>query len=539
MTARIPTTLLLLSFLATTAGHESTRPEEHAHEGGPAAFEDSETCRLRLGLKDAETGEALPGMVRLLAEDGTALAIPELLDRCVGLPKKYRALGWHVLAAPTEIEAPGRKVTVEATSGLERTAARTAIDLGGRKTADTSLLLRRFWSAKDRGYEAGNTHLHLKDLTREEADRYLREVSRSDGLDLVFVSYLERALVDRTYTTNAHTPGDLDALSVGEARFKGGEEYRHNFGGGGEGYGHVLFLDLAERVLPASIGPGITKEGTDAIPLRPGIVAARERGATIAWCHNGFGHEDIPSWVGGLVHAQNIFDGGNQGGYAETFYRYLDAGLRVPFSTGTDWFVYDFSRVYVRPLREDGAIDDWIEGLRAGRTFITNGPLLELTVDGARPGDVIEIGEAPVEVRFRVVGRHDFGTPEVVVGGEIVEMGAFEVKQHEGWFEAIGRTKLVLDEPDWVALRISPDCPTRNEFDRQLFGHTSPVYLQRGRESVLRREALESLRDEVIGDVARIRENADFGDGSDESVLSLYRRTIRRLEERISEASAR
>ena len=34
------------------------------------------------------------------------------------------------------------------------------------------------------------------------------------------------------------------------------------------------------------------------------------------------------------------------GSYEENYYRYLNVGLRLPISTGTDWFLYDFARVY-------------------------------------------------------------------------------------------------------------------------------------------------------------------------------------------------
>src|SRR4029450_348859 len=122
---------------------------------------------------------------------------------------------------------------------------------------------------------------------------------------------------------------------------------RPDVGTGGGGFGRVMLLALLKRGEPVSIGPGIMREGTDGIPIQRGIKTARADGATIIWCHNTFGHEDIPNWVSGLVHAQNIFDGGQHGGYADTFYRYLAAGMKVPFSTGTDWFIYDFSRVYV------------------------------------------------------------------------------------------------------------------------------------------------------------------------------------------------
>ena len=83
------------------------------------------------------------------------------------------------------------------------------------------------------------------------------------------------------------------------------------------------------------------RQGTDFPSVRHGIDQAREDGATIVWCHNAFGFEDIPDWIAGVVDAQNIFDGGNKGDYEDTFYRYMDVGLRVPFSTGTDWFMFD------------------------------------------------------------------------------------------------------------------------------------------------------------------------------------------------------
>ena len=82
--------------------------------------------------------------------------------------------------------------------------------------------------------------------------------------------------------------------------------------------------------------------------------------------------------------------------------------LKVPFSTGTDWFIYDFSRVYVRadqPL----TVSTWLKGLEAGRTFITNGPLLELQADAHGIGETVSLA-APqrVAVKCRGFGRGDF-----------------------------------------------------------------------------------------------------------------------------------
>jgi len=178
-------------------------------------------------------------------------------------------------------------------------------------------------------------------------DHYLKSISRADGLELVFVSCLRRAKAERNYISNTYTKQQLQQLSGHGVMFGHGEEHRHNFGSGGEGYGHVMFLNIKELIRPVSIGPGIMGEGMDWLPLRRGIDKAHRNGATTIWCHNAFGFEEVPDWIAGVLDAHNIFDGGSRGTYEDTFYRFMDIGLRVPFSTGTDWFIYDFSRVYV------------------------------------------------------------------------------------------------------------------------------------------------------------------------------------------------
>ncbi|NJN05341.1 MAG: CehA/McbA family metallohydrolase, partial [Rhodobacteraceae bacterium] len=122
----------------------------------------------------------------------------------------------------------------------------------------------------------------------------------------------------------------------------------------------------------------------------------------------------------GRLHANNIFDGGTHGGYADTYYRFLNVGLKVPFSTGTDWFLYDFSRAYARvngPLTEQR----WLVALAAGRSFIGNGPLLELTADGHDIGDTLRFeGAKTVPITGRVTGRTDFQKMELIHNGAVI-----------------------------------------------------------------------------------------------------------------------
>jgi hypothetical protein len=314
--------------------------------------------------------------------------------------------------------------------------------------------------------------------------------------------------------------------------------------GYGEGYGHVMLLDIRELVQPVSIGPGIMKSGHDGTPLQPGIENAHDQGGRAIWCHNDWGMEDIPNWLTGRLDAQNIFDGGHHGSFKDSFYRYLNVGLRVPFSTGTDWFMYDLSRVYAAA---NGALTPraWLEALAAGQSFISNGPLLEFSVEGHGIGETLELS-APRAVRVEGVarGRGDFGRIELVRNGNVVL--AANTEAVDGHFEARLDGMVDLAGPGWLALRTPPP-PTPDENDRQethprnelgghLFGHTSPVYVTVAGRSVFDFAEAERLLADMRSAQQAITEHGQFPDDASKArVLGVYDEAIATLGRRMNE----
>ncbi len=495
-------------------------------------------CDLSIVLE--EEGRAVPGLIRFEDARGGAVAPGGLLSRGLGLEEKHPALRWSVLPGPSQARLAREKLVVQAFHGLETELSRAEIDLTDREQAELRIPLKRFANEREKGWTGANTHLHLKEISREESDRYLGEVPRADGLDALFVSYLERTDADRGYISNRYTEADLQALTGRTGvLFGNGEEHRHNFTGFGEGFGHVMFLNIRALIHPVSIGPGIMKKGTDGLPLQKGIDEARRDGATVLWCHNTFGLEDIPNWVTGRPHAQNIFDGdpATHGNYKDTFYRYLNAGLRVPFSTGTDWFIYDFSRVYAA-VREPRGPRDWLGVLEAGRTFITNGPLLELDVAGETPGGTVRLEKAGrVRFKIRAAGRVDFGRIELIRNADVVAKAGSRAE--EGHFTAAMEGELEIPGPCWIALRMPPP-PTKEEPNEKhpvtelggpLFAHTSAVQVEVAGNRVFDAEAVKGLLEEVRQSRATIEKIAVFADEHERGhVLGVYAVAIRVLE---------
>src|SRR5437879_3575172 len=74
--------------------------------------------------------------------------------------------------------------------------------------------------------------------------------------------------------------------------------------------------------------------------------------------------------------------------------RLLNCGIRLSASTGSDWFICSSNRVYV-DVGTDFSYDRWLDRLRSGPSFITNGPVLRLTVAECPPSnDVLELRTA-------------------------------------------------------------------------------------------------------------------------------------------------
>jgi hypothetical protein len=487
---------------------------------------------VRLQLVDETTGKSVAGIVRVLGADRKPIELSGLFDRLTGIKKEAPGVVWYVLPAEgAAVTLPRAKLDVEALSGLETALARRSLDLVADPPQEVAIPLSYIFRPESSNLVAGNTHLHLRGKSLKEADQYLRQVPVADRLRVMFISYLERDKDDEAYITNKYPVGDLPQFASTGVLFNNGEEHRHNFQGYGEGYGHVMFLNIRDLIKPASLGPGISGGGFDDSPLRPGIDNARKQGGTIIWCHNTLGHEDVLNAITGRLHALNVFDGSRGGKYEDNYYRYLNIGLRMPLSTGTDWFVYDFSRVYAE-VKGQLSVPAWLEAVKAGRCQATNGPLLSLRIDGKTPGDVISLKEPKkAKIEASAVGRHPLQRLELVHNGRVIKTATPTGKAANTVEFA---EELRIDGPAWFALRIDGD--TKNELDKTLYAHTSPVYVDYQGRGVFDVDAALGLLKQVEEGQAAIKSAGQFSrPEAAAKLLALYDDAVRDLRARIND----
>ena len=77
-------------------------------------------------------------------------------------------------------------------------------------------------------------------------------------------------------------------------------------------------------------------------------------------------------------------------------------------------------RTYAR-LDEEFSYEAWCRAVRSGRTFLSGGPLVSLSVDGCEPGGTVEVsGPGRVSVHAAVRSIFPLDSLEVVRNGEVV-----------------------------------------------------------------------------------------------------------------------
>jgi hypothetical protein len=171
---------------------------------------------------------------------------------------------------------------------------------------------------------------------------------------------------------------------------------------------------------------------------------------------------------------------------AAVWYRLLNLGYRIPAGAGTDAMAnfaslrgpVGLNRVYAWVPEWPLNVELWYEALKKGRTFATNGPLLEFTLGGKPIGDELKFERAQPAVPFTAKLRSIVPVDhlEVVCNGQVVQ--ALKLEGERDSADASGT--LPLKESGWCVLRASSDNAEYPVLDNYVYATTSPIYVTIG-----------------------------------------------------------
>jgi hypothetical protein len=215
----------------------------------------------------------------------------------------------------------------------------------------------------------------------------------------------------------------------------------------------------------------------------------------------------------------------------EIYYRILNSGLRIPPSAGSASGVLPnpvgYNRVYVHL---DGGMDHagWWEGLRAGRSFVTNGPLLLAKANGQLPGHVFsaEAGETvEMDVTAELVSRDPLAVIEIVRDGKVEK----RLSPSE-WRSGRSLGTLRFTESGWFLVRVRADVPHTFRF-----ASTAPFHVEIGGKRRIDPASARFFLDWVRERIGRIKLDDP---AQREEVLKWHRQAERFWQERLEAAEA-
>jgi hypothetical protein len=214
---------------------------------------------------------------------------------------------------------------------------------------------------------------------------------------------------------------------------------------------------------------------------------------------------DNEAWGRGRDRAQYPPAWGNGLWTQDIYYHILNTGFRLPPSAGSASGVLPnpvgYNRVYVQ-VNGELTHEKWWEGLRAGRVFVSNGPLLRCRANGQWPGHIFK-SERPIEVLLegRLEARDRLAAVELIHNGRTNRLALPQ--------------RVILHESGWFLVRAIAD--VTNTFR---FASTGPWHVEIGAQPPpVQRASAQFFLDWVRARMAGLK--PDAMDTSGEAVGSL------------------
>lgn len=438
--------------------------------------------KVTVHVIDTETDAACPARITIVGSDGICRSGGEygehntLTQKPIIYPpiNVWQKLPFFYTNRACEIYVPAGITEISATRGFEHELAKKTVDLAPAQSQRLTLKPSRIADLKTVGWYSADTHVHwvTNQWNIDEPLELLDVVQKAEDIAVVNNLTLLQRYANQAFISPSQAPmGPIEKYCKNGFHVEMGEEYRNE-----DLYGHLCFLNLQWLVQP--LGTGSIIAGPDALdyPInRTAIEACRQQGGISIEAHGTGGNKDVPVNV---IH--NLTDSLDQM-EPDMYYRLLDCGFRLPLTNGSDHPArpLGIARAYVR-FDGDFSYSNWINGIRKGRTFTTSGPLLFLTVNNAKIGDVIDVAETKtLSITAKAISKFPIGRLQIVSNQKVIR----EIESDQ--LQAELNIEVPADESRWIVARCSNRQDGRTDFGFGNFNaitgpgiaHTSPIYV--------------------------------------------------------------
>jgi hypothetical protein len=430
---------------------------------------------VHVRISDAATGQPTPVRLRLVDAAGvcrmpfgrlTAFATAPGAD--VGGQVRLGDVDFAYIDGVCEVHLPPGPVRVEVAKGPEYLPLCREVVLGPGKIA-LRLTIERILDWRSRGWYSGDGRAH--DLSPHAA----RLEGAAEGLDVVNLLAYERP-----------PSSDRPAAFVNLLAFSGTQPAL-------EGPPYVVVNTCNTHPVLGTVA--LLNCHRVVYPLRFGAPGGMDDWSIVAWCDQCHRKKGLVVWpdlprltaeqpqgealAALLLGKMDAFEVCRLSHSLSDWYRLLACGQRLPLigASGKDSNAVALGamRTYAHlEPNQEFSYGAWIEAVRTGRTFVTDGPLLALAVNGQEIGSVLSLPdeEQPVHVQAEAHSVTPFARLECVYNGAVIAANSpVQAEGTKGWTTTLA-TDVPIAGSGWLAARCLGA-------DGAIQAHTSPVYVQR------------------------------------------------------------
>jgi len=458
---------------------------------------------LRVVIVD-RVGRSLSARVSVARSNGRAYAPDDAwrhADEAFDRSERAFEYGYFHSTGTAELTVTAGLVSVDVWRGPEYRMSRAEVTVPTDGRVVHRVVLERLADLPAQGWWSGDLHVHMNyGGAYRNTPRHLAFQARAEDLHVVenLIVNKEQRIPDIGYFRVDADPASGPGFLLMHA-----QEFHTSV------WGHMGLLGLGSHYLiPDYVG----YPNTAVASLSPNNAAvadlAHAQGALVGYVHPFDTKPDpadsteplsyeLPADVAlGKVDYLEVMGYSDHLITSEIWYRLLNCGFRLPAGAGTDAFPNfaslrgppGLARVFVRTGGGGGgAVLDhrrWLAGLKAGRTFVTNAPLLEFSLAGRGIGDEIPLsaggGSHRLVARVGLRSNVPIDHLEIVGNGKVVATIPLRGDRRT----ASDSVSIPVTTSGWYVLRAYGDRATLPILDLYPFGSTSPIYVRVGDDPV-------------------------------------------------------
>jgi hypothetical protein len=471
----------------------------------------SEKINLTLRVVD-ENDKEMPARVSIKGEDGRFYGPDGALwfaDDGYDRSKDSFERHYFYTNGHESMTLPVSKFSVEATAGYDRTVNRR---LGGVFASGPNRLMLIGFNPKiklsdDSGsWVSGDLHVHMNyGGTYKNDFSDLARIGKAEGLSVIneLTVNKEQRFPDVPFL---HFGSEFEQSDVAIVQ---GQEFHTSY------WGHRGILGLKDHLLLPGYAGYPNTAAASLYPMNADVYdMAHAQGALVGAVHpfdevpDPFARpaqkitDELPVDVAlGKLDYMEIVGFSDHKSTATVWYKLLNLGFKLPAGGGTDATAdyaapirgqVGFDRVYVWTPSWPASIETWMDELKQGRTFATNGPLIEFKLGGEMVGSELRFDAAQAGVPFIAKLRSIVPVDhlEVVCNGKV----ARELKLEGARDTADATGTIPLSESGWCVLRAWSDKAEYPVMDNYAYATTSPVYVTIAGKRAYSREDAEYFK---------------------------------------------